>query len=301
MCVRLSLRQSMYRSVARDKSLLRVFIQIIISVSAIPSQRPRTLCLPAFLRFAGLYLPSPELTVIRPGGCIIGKLNISKANRLEATLRHGRAGHRSSRRIDASVLGLFIRVSHHSITAASLFNRVCSKQPRSIIPAIAEASPSKPGPKDTIVWRFNDDPIPKVSQTGRCHCGTVRFRVQHEALTRQPGYHISVKMCDCSICGLNGYLLIHLEHHEIEWLSGENILVDYRFATENKAHKFCGQCSSSICLDSLGSWMSWAGDVVGSNLSTHRLSLRNHIQLPLYKIQDVLSTNKLIAIGPHAR
>ncbi|KAK5663834.1 hypothetical protein OQA88_37 [Cercophora sp. LCS_1] len=73
-------------------------------------------------------------------------------------------------------------------------------------------------------------------------------------------------MCDCSICARNGYLLIYPERSEIEWLSGEDEMQEYRFAMMKKAHKFCGRCGSSICLDPEGSWKSWAGDVVGINV-----------------------------------
>ena len=132
----------------------------------------------------------------------------------------------------------------------------------------SETTPTKkPGRFDPPVWRFNEDPMPNVSQTGGCHCGAVRFRVQHPVLTKQPGFHFPVKMCNCSICAHNGYLLIYPERHELEWISGEEVLVDYRFATEKKAHRFCGRCGSSICMDPQGSWSSWAGDVVGLNVS----------------------------------
>jgi hypothetical protein len=127
---------------------------------------------------------------------------------------------------------------------------------------------TKAKPTDTIVWRFNDDLMPNVIHTGGCHCGAGRFRIQHPVLTRQPGYHIPVKMCDGSICGRNGYLFIYPERKEIKWLFGEDTMVDYRFATETKAHKFCGRCGSSVCMDMTGSWNSWAGDVVGINVGT---------------------------------
>lgn len=162
-----------------------------------------------------------------------------------------------------SLLCLSARKGGHRIF--SLVNRSSMS---SITETPAPQQPKKQKQADAVVWRFNDDPMPKVLQTGGCHCGAVRFRIQHEVLTRQPGYHIPVKMCNCSICGRNGYLLIYPERHEIEWISGEDALVDYKFATEKKAHRFCGRCGSSICMDMTGSWKSWAGDVVGINVSS---------------------------------
>ena len=132
----------------------------------------------------------------------------------------------------------------------------------------APAPDRKLGPPDTVVWRWNDDPITETSFSGGCHCGAVRYRFQHAVLTRQPGYHTPVKDCNCSICAKNGYLLVYPERDQIEWLSGEDTLVDYKFATGKKVHRFCGRCGSSICMDMSGSWSSWAGDVVGMNVST---------------------------------
>ncbi|ETS87114.1 hypothetical protein PFICI_00942 [Pestalotiopsis fici W106-1] len=131
---------------------------------------------------------------------------------------------------------------------------------------VTETETPQPKPGDSIVWRFNDDPMPKVPQTGGCRCGTVRFHIQHEVLTKQPGFHIPVKMCNCSICGRNGYLMIFPERDEIEWISGKDTLSEYRFATEKNAHKFCGRCGSSVLMDPEGTWKSWAGDVVGLNV-----------------------------------
>ena len=126
----------------------------------------------------------------------------------------------------------------------------------------------KLGPPETIVWRWNDDPIEETTSTGGCHCGAVRFRFRHEVLTRQPGYHCPVKNCNCSICARNGYLFVYPERSQIEWISGEDALVDYKFATGKKVHRFCGRCGSSICMDLTGLWSKWAGDVVGMNVST---------------------------------
>ena len=143
-------------------------------------------------------------------------------------------------------------------------------------PASSPAPDPKPGRFGLTRWRFNDEPRSKVAQTGGCHCGAVPFRIQHEPLTKQAGFHIPVKMCNCSICARNGYFLIYPLRTELEWLQGggdDGTMTDYRFATGNKAHRFCARCGSSICLDPEGSWNSWAGDVVGINVSLPRYTV----------------------------
>ncbi|KAB5557942.1 amidase signature domain-containing protein [Coniochaeta sp. 2T2.1] len=132
--------------------------------------------------------------------------------------------------------------------------------------APAQAPDRKLGPPDTILWRWSDDPVEETTSAGGCHCGAVRFRFRHEVLTRQPGYHCPVKDCNCSICVKNGYLFVYPQRQQIVWISGEGALVDYRFATGKKVHRFCGRCGSSICMDMTGSWNEWAGDVVAMNV-----------------------------------
>lgn len=130
----------------------------------------------------------------------------------------------------------------------------------------------QPKPGETIVWRWDgsDHPIPKITHTGSCHCGAVRFRFQHEDLTRQPWWHVPVKSCNCSICERNGYLMVFPHRDEIEWISGWDEMMSYTFATGTKVHRFCGKCGSSVCEDYLGLWKQ-AGDVVGMNVG--RLNL----------------------------
>jgi len=129
---------------------------------------------------------------------------------------------------------------------------------------------AQPRPGETIVWRWDgsDSPIPKIPHTGSCHCGAVRFRFPHEDLTRQPGWHIPVKNCNCSICERNGLLLIYPERSEIEWLNGWDTMKSYTFGTHTKVQRFCGTCGSSVAMDFSGKFKPAGGlDVVGINVS----------------------------------
>jgi len=127
---------------------------------------------------------------------------------------------------------------------------------------------TQPKPGETIVWRWDgsDSPIPKIPYTGSCHCGAVRFRFPHEDLARQPGWHVPVKNCNCSICERNGLLLVYPLRSEIEWISGWEEMRSYTFATHTKAQRFCGTCGSSVAIDFMGLWKH-AGDVIGINVS----------------------------------
>jgi hypothetical protein len=142
---------------------------------------------------------------------------------------------------------------------------------------------AQPKPGKTIVWRWDgsDSPVPKIPHTGSCHCGTVRFRFPHEDPTRQPGWHVPVKNCNCSICERNGLLLIYPQRSEIEWLSGWDTMSSYTFATHTKVQRFCGTCGSSVAMDFLGLWKA-AGDVVGINVSFLLLSFNIMINTEHY-------------------
>lgn len=64
--------------------------------------------------------------------------------------------------------------------------------------------------RDSIVWRYSDDTMPKIPQTGGYHCGAARSRIHHGTLIEEYGLYIPVKMCTSSICGFNGYSMIYL-------------------------------------------------------------------------------------------
>lgn len=96
--------------------------------------------------------------------------------------------------------------------------------------------------------------------------GAVPFRLPHADLSKQEGWHVPTKNCNCSICEHNGYLTIFAERKDIEWISGWEEMTSYKFATGRKIHHFCGTCWSSVCIDFFGEWKA-AGDVIGINVS----------------------------------
>ncbi|KAK5655544.1 hypothetical protein OQA88_5475 [Cercophora sp. LCS_1] len=108
------------------------------------------------------------------------------------------------------------------------------------------------------------DELPNTTMTGSCHCGAVKFKLQHPGLERHPTCQVPASNCNCSICLKNGYLTIHPNREDIEWLSGWDEMKNYRFGSKSRDHKFCGTCGSSACIDFLGLWH--VGDVIGINV-----------------------------------
>ena len=74
----------------------------------------------------------------------------------------------------------------------------------------------------------------KVS--GSCHCGAVRFEAE------LPAPPVPALDCNCSICRATGFLHIVVPHEEFELLTGQDVLVSYRFGTGAAEHLFCGRC-----------------------------------------------------------
>jgi hypothetical protein len=69
---------------------------------------------------------------------------------------------------------------------------------------------------------------------GGCHCGRIRFRV-HDDLSR-------VTVCNCSMCGMKGFVHLIVPRERFELLSGEDDLTTYRFNTGVAQHRFCRTC-----------------------------------------------------------
>ena len=70
---------------------------------------------------------------------------------------------------------------------------------------------------------------------GGCHCRRVRFAVEAPA-------DIRATRCNCSICGMSGYLHLIVPAGDFELLSGEDDLSTYTFNTGVARHYFCRHC-----------------------------------------------------------
>jgi len=75
----------------------------------------------------------------------------------------------------------------------------------------------------------------KVTHTGGCHCGAVRFEVDAPA-------HVEVYECNCSLCGMLGFRHLIVPRSHFRLVSGEATLSEYRFNTGVARHLFCRRC-----------------------------------------------------------
>ena len=71
---------------------------------------------------------------------------------------------------------------------------------------------------------------------GGCHCGAIRF----EAQVDDPP--VPALDCNCSICGMTGFLHIMVPHKDFELLTGGGALTNYRFGSGTAEHLFCRLC-----------------------------------------------------------
>ena len=69
---------------------------------------------------------------------------------------------------------------------------------------------------------------------GGCHCGRVRFRV-----TGDLGETV---YCNCSLCGMKGFLHLIVSLEQFQCTSGEGELSTYQFGTKTAKHTFCRVC-----------------------------------------------------------
>lgn len=72
-------------------------------------------------------------------------------------------------------------------------------------------------------------------RSGGCHCGAVRFEV---ALPRT----IEAQNCNCSICGMTGFLHVIASESRFRLLAGGDRLTSYAFNTGVARHMFCAVC-----------------------------------------------------------
>jgi len=75
----------------------------------------------------------------------------------------------------------------------------------------------------------------KVTHTGGCHCGAVRFEVDAPA-------RVEVYECNCSLCGMLGFRHLIVPRSHFRLVSGEATLSEYRFNTGVARHLFCRRC-----------------------------------------------------------
>jgi hypothetical protein len=75
----------------------------------------------------------------------------------------------------------------------------------------------------------------KVTHSGGCHCGAVRFEV------RAPR-SLSVQRCNCSMCAMTGFEHLIVPGADFTLVSGAQALRTYTFNTGVAKHLFCGVC-----------------------------------------------------------
>jgi hypothetical protein len=75
----------------------------------------------------------------------------------------------------------------------------------------------------------------KVTHTGGCHCGRVRFEVRAPAQLR-------VQRCNCSICRMTGFEHLIVPAADFSLLAGADVLTTYSFNTGVARHLFCRVC-----------------------------------------------------------
>ncbi|KAF9882864.1 hypothetical protein FE257_004950 [Aspergillus nanangensis] len=82
----------------------------------------------------------------------------------------------------------------------------------------------------------------KSTYTGSCHCGQVKFSFQLPS----PLEEQEVTSCNCSICQINGYLLVYPQTTDVTYHHTDDAVRSYTFATKRAPHYFCANCGSSV-------------------------------------------------------
>jgi hypothetical protein len=76
-----------------------------------------------------------------------------------------------------------------------------------------------------------------VRHQGGCHCGRVRFEVLAPAV-------LEVDECNCTICGMFGFLHLIVTADHFKLLRGADSLRTYTFNTGTAKHLFCANCGT---------------------------------------------------------
>lgn len=74
-----------------------------------------------------------------------------------------------------------------------------------------------------------------LRHAGACHCGALRFEVEAPA-------EVEVSACNCSICGMTGFLHLIVPRARFHLHQGQAALAEYRFGTGVARHTFCRRC-----------------------------------------------------------
>ncbi|MEZ5500080.1 MAG: GFA family protein [Steroidobacteraceae bacterium] len=74
-----------------------------------------------------------------------------------------------------------------------------------------------------------------ITHKGGCHCGRVRFEVDAPE-------HLTIDVCNCSICQCSGYRHLIVPASQFRLLSGDDGLTSYQFNTRTARHLFCSTC-----------------------------------------------------------
>ena len=69
-----------------------------------------------------------------------------------------------------------------------------------------------------------------------CHCGGV------EAEVSLPSGLKNVLKCNCSICRLNDYEHLFINHDDFKIIKGEELISEYSFSSKTAKHLFCKKC-----------------------------------------------------------
>lgn len=75
----------------------------------------------------------------------------------------------------------------------------------------------------------------KVTHTGTCHCGAIRFEV------RAP-VDLTVQRCNCSMCSMLGFEHLIVAKSDFSLLTSWDALSTYTFNTGVARHLFCTHC-----------------------------------------------------------
>ena len=69
---------------------------------------------------------------------------------------------------------------------------------------------------------------------GHCHCGNVRFHITSDVT--------EFTTCDCSLCTMRNAVMVKVPESDLDIISGQDCLSEYRWNTGIAQHFFCASC-----------------------------------------------------------